>query len=247
MQTHWYETFFQGLAVEFWTKAIPAEATLADIGFLEKALELEPGSRVLDVPCGNGRHAIELARRGCRLSGVDISEEFLALARQRADRAGVRCDWSRRDMRDLPWPDEFDAAYCLGNSFGYLDHQGVRDFLDALSRTLRPAGRLVIDAPTAAESIVLSLAEKRWHKVDDMFVLSEARYQAAESRVDIDYTFIRGGVVETKPTSSYIFTAAELGRLLNQAGFEVVSAFGSVKGEAFRLGSGQLLLVARRR
>jgi SAM-dependent methyltransferase len=246
LQTHWHETFFQGLAVEFWTKAIPAEATLADTGFLEKALELQPGSRVLDVPCGNGRHAIELARRGCRITGVDISEEFLALAIQGSEAAGVIGDWLKSDMRNLPWREEFDAAYCLGNSFGYLDSQGARDFLSALYRALRPGGRLVIDAPTAAESILLTLAEKRWHKVADMFVLSEARYQALESRVDIDYTFIRGGVVETKPTSSYIFTAAELGRLLNEAGFEVVSAFGSVEGEAYRLGSGQLLLVARR-
>ena len=150
------------------------------------------------------------------------------------------------DLFPITWRDEFDAAYCLGNSFGYLDYEGVRDFLDALSRALRPGGRLVIDAPTAAESILLTLAEKRWHKVDDMLVSSEARYQALESRVDIDYTFIRGAVGGKRPISSYIFTAAELGRLVNQAGFETVAAIGSVEGEAYRLGSPQLLLVARR-
>jgi cyclopropane fatty-acyl-phospholipid synthase-like methyltransferase len=58
----WFETFFQGAAVDFWTRAMTPALTVADADFLEKTFGVEPGARLLDVPCGNGRHSIELAR-----------------------------------------------------------------------------------------------------------------------------------------------------------------------------------------
>ncbi len=76
MKTEWFETFFQGPAVEFWTRCIPPAVTLADVDFLLKTLKATPGARLLDVPCGNGRHSIELARRGYRMTGIDLSREF---------------------------------------------------------------------------------------------------------------------------------------------------------------------------
>ena len=67
MESQWFETFFSGIAVEFWIRAMTPEITTAEVDFLEKALELKRGARVLDIPCGHGRHALELARRGARV------------------------------------------------------------------------------------------------------------------------------------------------------------------------------------
>ena len=63
---NWYESFFSGLAVEFWRVAVPEAATLEESAFLWKHLALFPGARVLDVPCGHGRLALPLAAKGCR-------------------------------------------------------------------------------------------------------------------------------------------------------------------------------------
>ena len=82
MQSQWFETFFSGLAVESWTRAMTPEMTSAEVDFLEKALELKRDARVLDVPCGHGRHALELAQRGYRVTGVDLSTDALDVARQ---------------------------------------------------------------------------------------------------------------------------------------------------------------------
>jgi cyclopropane fatty-acyl-phospholipid synthase-like methyltransferase len=76
LQHQWFETFFQGPAVEFWTNAMTPALTLADVDFLEKTSTLKPGTRLLDVPCGNGRHSIELARRGYRITGIDCRRSF---------------------------------------------------------------------------------------------------------------------------------------------------------------------------
>src|SRR6185295_16998228 len=78
---NWYESFFHGVTLDLWRRAIPPEQTQAEAEFLIEQLSCSPGSHVLDVPCGNGRLSFELAKRGLRVTGVDISEEFIAEAR----------------------------------------------------------------------------------------------------------------------------------------------------------------------
>src|SRR5207253_11147732 len=101
LKQEWFETFFEGPAVEFWTRAIPPVLTLAEADFLEKTLAPDGLARLLDVPCGNGRHAIELARRGYKMTGVDLSREFLEAARLQATEAGAAIDFQHGDMRAL--------------------------------------------------------------------------------------------------------------------------------------------------
>lgn len=247
LEHQWFETFFQGPAVDFWTRAMTPALTLADVDFLEKTFDVKPGARLLDVPCGNGRHSIELARRGYRATGIDLSHEFLAAARAELD-----ADWRLGDMRALLSDGSleaaaFDGAFCFGNSFGYLDHEGVAAFLSALAVALKPGARLAIETSMTAESILPTLVQKRWHRLGDLMILSENRYDAAASRLDIDYTFVRDGTIETRPTSHYVFTSAESRRMLDAAGFNTLAFQGSVSGEPYQLGMGRLVITAQRR
>ena len=129
------------------------------------------------MPCGNGRHSIELARRGYRVTGIDLSDEFLAAARAELD-----ADWRKGDMRALELEaSAFDGAFCFGNSFGYLDHAGVAAFLSALAGALKPGAKLVIETGMTAESILPTMVQKRWHRLGDLMILSENRYDPWES------------------------------------------------------------------
>ena len=110
IQSNWWETFFTGVAVDMWLQAIPAEHTIREVDRLEKLLDARPGAEILDVPCGAGRLALVLAQRGYRVTGVDFSNECLEHARHAGDQ--VKIAWEQRDMRDLPWPARFDAAFC---------------------------------------------------------------------------------------------------------------------------------------
>ncbi len=114
MQSNWQETFFRGVALDAWRQVTTPEMTRPEVDFLVRTLNVGAGAQLLDVPCGNGRHAIELAGRGYKMTGLDLSEEFIAEAR--AATPAVR--WIQGDMRSLPWIAEFDGAYCFGNSFG---------------------------------------------------------------------------------------------------------------------------------
>jgi SAM-dependent methyltransferase len=244
MQSNWQADFFRGVALEFWRRAMSPEQTRKEADFLEKALQAGPNAQLLDVPCGNGRHAMELARRGYSLTGVDSSDEFIAEARG-ATALPIR--WILGDMCELPWQQEFHGSYCCGNSFGYLDASGARIFLAAVAKTLRPGGRFVMDTGMAAESILPALGKGRWHRLGDMIVLSENRYHPAQSRLDIDYTFIQQGKMETRGSSSYCFTSGEICRMHAEAGLEVVELLGWYDGEPYQMGSRGLMVVSQKR
>src|SRR5262249_49480908 len=91
--TDWYQDFFTGLFVDLWLQAMPLEQTLAEADFLQKMLQVAPPARLLDVPCGGGRHSLALAERGYAVTGVDLSQEFLQAARHLAADRPLNVHW----------------------------------------------------------------------------------------------------------------------------------------------------------
>jgi SAM-dependent methyltransferase len=202
---------------------------------------------VLDVPCGHGRHSLELARRGCRVTGLDFSADALALARQGASRNGLPVEWTEGDMRRLPWRAEFDAAFCAGNSFGYFDDAGNQSLLDGVGRALRPGGRFLLESGWIAEALLADFHERLDLKVPGgIRFRAQNRYDPAEGTVESLFTVSRCGKTLTRPGRHRVYTYRELLRMLEAAGFGDFEAFGSVAGEPFALGSRRLLLTATR-
>lgn len=228
-----------------WRLAMTPEQTRAEVDFLATHLCAPRSSHLLDVPCGNGRHSIELAKRGYRVTGVDQSEEFIAEAR--AAGSSLAAEWILGDMRRLPGQEPFDGAFCFGNSFGYLDPSAARAFLAAVARRLKPDSRFAIETGMAAESIFPSVEKTRWYQVGDIYMLSRNRYDVREARLDIEYTFIRGGQVETRPSSSYVLTVNEICRMHAEAGLEPLHLFGSIQGEPYEPGSQRLIVISKKK
>ena len=222
VQTNWWETFFEGAAVTTWLQALSAEHTQREAERLERLLGVPSGGEILDVPCGAGRLSLPLADRGYRVTGVDWSAQFLAHARSHDTLQQVA--WEQRDMRDLPWQSRFDGAICVGNSFGYLDDEGNADFLLALSAALKPGGRFVLDTPMVVENLLNHLQPRPWWKTGDSYLLVEHHYNAARSRLDIEYTFVSDGHVDVRRGSHRAYAYRELVQLLTASGFAVEGA-----------------------
>lgn len=144
---HWFEPVAEHLG-EAYLRYSFTKGTHQEIDFLVGALGLQPGQRVLDVGCGPGRHAHELARRGIEVHGIDISARFVELARAGAPPGAT---FERLDARDLPFDAEFDAAISLcQGAFGLLVDPGEdRRVLAGMTRALRPDRRLALSAFSA--------------------------------------------------------------------------------------------------
>jgi SAM-dependent methyltransferase len=240
----WAQDFFSGPFVELWLQAMTEEQTRQEADFLTKVLRLPAGASVLDLACGGGRHTLELAGRGHRMTGVDVSPEFLAVARSRAGERQLPISWEQRDIRDRVWEGAFDAAYCMGNSLGGLDDAGLAAFFQAVARALKPAGRFVVETGTVAESLLPSLKERFWVPVGDILFLVQNRYDHVRGRLDMEFTFVRDGRLEKKAGFQMVHTYREFCRLVEDAGFHELEGFGSPAPEPFRLGAHRLLLAA---
>jgi len=248
MTSTWYDDFFTELPNAFWRAAVPPEATDAEIDFLVRTTGLRPGDSVLDVCCGSGRHVLALARRGCRATGIDVSAEAIAYARRAADDEGLAVDLRVGDVRTLPADVRADVAICMGNAFGYLEHEGTQAFLADLAKLVRPGGALVLDYGFAAESMLPGVAlDEEPMTIGGVEVTSVNTYDVADSRWITEMTFRRDGEVHRGTSVQHVYTSSEVGRLVAAAGFGDVERYGDADRSPYRLGSPRLLLVARRR
>jgi len=239
----WWRTFFSGPVVESWLILPTVEQTQHEADFILEALDVPPPAKLVDVPCGGGRHSLVLAGRGYDMTGVDISPDFLAAARsQSAGRPG-KVAWEEREMGDLPWPECFDGGYCFGNSFGYLDEAGNAAFLSAVARALKPGARFVLDTGYVAEILFPSLQLRTWYPVGDMLMLADRRYDPADGRLHVEYHFVHDGEVDRRSMSARLYGYREIVRLLENAGFTDLKGYGSLAREPFRLGSTRLLMI----
>ena len=219
VQSNWWENFFEGVAVDMWLHALPPEYTEREADVLARTLAVPVGAEVLDVPCGGGRLSLALAQRGYRLTGVDWSQEFLDHARSSDAAHGVT--WERRDMRDLPWPGRFDGAFCMGNSFGYLDDEGNAAFLRAVAAALKPGARFVLETPMVLENLLGHLKDRPWWNVGDVRLLVANHYDHTRQRLDIEYTFVSNGRIDVRCGSHRAYSYRELVELIQSAGFSV--------------------------
>jgi len=114
-------TFFDAHAAVY-DENVFTKNTLSEVDFLIEELHLTPGARILDIGCGTGRHSIELAKRGFRMTGLDISTGMLAKAHAKANEAGVAVDWIHGDATRFSSATPFDAVICLcEGAFGLLN------------------------------------------------------------------------------------------------------------------------------
>lgn len=241
---YWYKDFFTGVALDFWDGVLPDEHTDEEIQLIESQLRCQPKESLLDIPCGSGRHCLPLARQGYRMTGVDVSSEYLKRAKSRM--GSLKIDLVNCDMVDFERRDAFDGAYCLGNSFAYLEPERLQLFLGNVLRSLKRGGRFLVDASMAAECLFQDYKEKDWYETADLIMLIRHSFDTAAGVLETEYTFIKDGKIEKRTSLHLVRTACEMRDWFEQAGFEVVAMLGSPDEEIFHLGSPQLFIVAER-
>jgi SAM-dependent methyltransferase len=246
MSSPWYESFFGSLALDFWRAAVPPELTTQEVQFLEWALALEPPARLLDFPCGLGRHALALAARGYQVTGLDLSPEAVAAAKAEATARGLTVHLERGDMRAAVPGGPYDGACCLGNSFGYLLHAETERFVRHVHAAVRPGGRWVIDTGVAAESLFPHFQPERTLEAGGVTYRVQSIFQPRTGRLEQATVLSRGEERQEAQVSYAVYTLAELRRLLEAGGWAVLHADGGLDRRPFALGDGRLLLVAVR-
>ena len=191
---------------------------------------VEAPAEILDAPGGFGRHSIPLAELGFRVTSVDRSSVQQDEGRRRAGDA----DWPRfvqGDVRDLPLEDaSFDAVLCLFSSIGYRGEDGDRRAFGEYLRVLRPGGSLIIET-LHRDRLMAIFQERSWDPLDgDALLLEQRRFDPVAGTVTADHTLVSGGERRGVTYTIRCYTATELVRLLEGAGFGEIECFGDYEG-----------------
>jgi SAM-dependent methyltransferase len=208
-----------------------AERTPVEIDQLEALLALRPPRRILDLPCGQGRHAIELARRGYEVTGVDLSPFLLKVAEERARAAGVRVRWRSGDMRQPLAGERFEVVLNLFTSLGYFaDEADDRKVVGAAAAMLAPGGRFVIEVING-ERVMAQFQEREWFTVGQTAVVERRALDIATRRMVVERTVTSPDETEVNLHALRLYSGRDISAILRGAGFGRVDLYGDWSGE----------------
>ena len=211
-------------------------------------LGLPAGSRILDVPCGQGRHSHLLAEAGYNVDGLDFSEHLLRIARKRGTGRTLR--YTRGDMRKLPakWAGRFDAVLNLFTSFGFFTNPSDdTKVIEQFAGALRPGGVLLWHGGSRDGVMARFLARDWWQTSDGTMVAHERSFDPVSGILTIESSW-RGAPRKPGHRTHRIrlYTATRLAELCAAAGLIVEEAWDGFSEKPLSRTSGEMMLVARR-
>ena len=244
--------WFADLFDEDYLRTLPfltAQATQAEAEFVIEAMTLQPGANVLDVGCGYGRHAMELAARGYHVVGLDLSTPLLVRGGEEAQRRGLTINFVHGDMRELDFENQFDAAYCLFSTFGYFDDEANKKALTNIARALKTGGKVLIEILNR-DYIIADLPTRVWWEGEGCVVLEEVDLNYFSSRIQVNRSvvFDDGRQLEQE-ISVRAYSLHEVGKLMHAAGFRVLEVSGGyqTRGRFFGNQSRHIIVLAERK
>lgn len=249
MPTEWWATYFDSRYLLEYEPLFDLEQDRREVARLVEILALPVGARILDCPCGQGRHAHLLAEAGYRVDGVDYSRDLLAVAKRRGTGAALR--YTRADMRRLParWTGRFDAVVNLFTSFGFfVDPADDARVISEFARVLRPGGMLVWHGASRDGVSARFLARDWWTTRDGTLIAQQRRFDPLSGVLTVESQWRRRstGRMLRREHRIRLYTATRLAELFAAAGLIVESAFDNWAPRPLRRASGEMLLVARR-
>lgn len=253
MKTHtpWYsdETGFFGPGyLKEYEKYLTEERTEAEVDFLEKTIPLNFGDKILDCPCGHGRHSIELAKRGYKITGQDINATFLRKATKSARHLNLSVRWIKGDMREIRFEEKFDATICLFSSFGYLENdEEHQKTLKQIAKALKRGGRFVLDVINRDRFIITYQKHTCKQLADGSIIVIEHNFDHATGRnFEKRIRIWKNGKREEVSHFVRMFTLPELISMLKKVDLITRETYGDFNTSPITFQSKRYILVAEK-
>jgi len=229
----WYESLFENYARKY-DKECFVQGTVGECDFIEKEIARDKSLKIIDIGCGTGRHAIELTKRGYDLTGIDLSDNQIKRAREKAQEAGVAIDFQIQDARNLPFDGEFDLAIMLcegGFSLMETDEMNF-EILKNATKALKSKGKFIFTALNGLFPL--------FHSVNEFYesAQKEGQSQCKECSFDLmtfrDYNTAvieddSGNKRELKCNERY-YVPSEITWLLKSLGYKKIDILGAKLG-----------------
>lgn len=229
----WYESLFENYAHKY-DKECFVQGTVGECDFIEQEISRDKSLNIIDIGCGTGRHAIELTKRGYNVTGVDLSENQIERAREKAQEAGLAIDFQTRDARNLPFDGQFDLAIMLcegGFSLMETDEMNF-EILKSATKALKCKGKLIFTTLNGLFPL--------FHSVKEFYESAQQEGQSQCKDCSFDLMAFRdhnttvieddsGNKKELKSNERY-YVPSEITWLLKSLGYKKIDIFGAKLG-----------------
>lgn len=243
---NWYEEFFQGLNCELWGKAVTPEWNKKEVDFIVSELKIKPGQTILDIPCGFGRHSVELAKRGFHVTGVDISPTFIKGLTKQIKKGKLSVRVIEANVLTLKLTQKFHGIICMGNCFGHFDFDKMKLFIEKVSSCLHKGAKFIINSGMIAESILPNFTKHRMFTINDIKMSILNVYNVDDSSVTSHIVYTKNSMKEEHSFKHYVFTMEEVSRLLKMYGLDIIHNYNSTSKEEYSFGDEQIYMVAEK-
>ncbi len=243
----WWEDLFNEDFMRA-SSRVSDEQVRREVTFIEESLGVAAGGIVLDLGCGAGHHAVELASRGYGVVGYDLSLYQLALAADVAQERSQKINFLQGDMREMAFEEMFDGVFCWNTTFGYFEEDKNLAVAQRVFKALRPGGMFLIDVLNrdfAAASAPCTV----WYEGDSCVCMDDMSVDYISSRLRVKRSIILDdGRTKESLFSLRLYSLHELGKLLHEVGFRVTEASGhpATPGVFFGPNSPRIIILAQR-
>ncbi len=246
-RTEWWESFFDQKYLDEYAPLFGPENDRREVARLIDILELPAGARILDAPCGQGRHSHLLAEAGFDVDGLDYSKVLIKAAKTRG--TGLTLRYTVGDMRKMPsrWGARFDAVLNLFTSFGFFDHPDedgrvVKEF----ARVLKPGGVLIWQGGSR-DGIMAQFLSKDWWRGDKNRLYAQQRsFDQLSGILTVQSTWSEKGKIREREHRIRLYNASQLSEMFRRHGLVIEQALDGRIDRALTRRSSEMLLVARK-
>lgn len=243
----WWKTAFNESYLTAFDDYYSAVKGEKEAVFLIQVLSIKKGTSVLDLACGQGRHAIALAQNGMKVTGLDTSAILLNEARKRAQMEGVTISFVNGDMRSYHDINKFEVVLVLGNSFGYFSDKDNENVLSNISTSLQVGGWLVLDLPNTPGMLRRKMTGKQIQKnVNATVTTRTLNFNPETFRADLQWQISQNTKKVSFSGKLRLYTPPEINHLLSERGLVIRKTYGSFSDETYNIDTQRYLVVAQK-
>jgi 2-polyprenyl-3-methyl-5-hydroxy-6-metoxy-1,4-benzoquinol methylase len=229
----WYEKLFENYALKY-DEEVFTTGTLGECDFIEKEIDFNKQTRILDIGCGSGRHSIELTKRGYNVTGIDLSESLLKRANEKALKENLNIDFQKQDARHLTFNNEFDLVIMICEGAFPLMETDEMNFqiLQNASKALKEKGKLIFTTLNGLFPLFHSVRDFIANSTKEGNAISDNHSFDLLTFRDFNTTYIiddNGNNIELKCNERY-YVPSEITWLLKSLNFEKIDIFGAKLG-----------------
>ena len=245
MTADWTQEYFDDTYRRLFLDTVDPARTRYQVQQVLRLCAILPGATVLDVGCGVGRHSIELAKLGFRVTGVDMNADYISVCRERTAQLGLKAEFHAVDSRVMKLDVRADLTISLWSSFGYYGEVGDLQILQRVAEHTRRGGHVVVDVENR-DYIVKHFVPEEWHENEQGLVFEKRRFDATDGTVSTRRVVLSRGERCEYRRVLRMYTVAELAVLLEAAGLRPERWCGDYDGSRFGPESKRMIAIAER-